>query len=135
MNWEFYLHQFQDFVLSSPSDPPYFLFFSGLLISLTSGVAFAATLKQQLGYWSKNLSPDHLPKWGKLQLTLPFVGTAIGICLSLGAAMEIIGLPFLLAYSLSVLFTILVSLLGWSQIGKALGRQLVRSYLSQYPAK
>ena len=101
-------------------DPPYFLLVAGLLISITSGVAFEATLKQAVQDWAKNRSTRTLAALQGMQLFVPFLGITAGSCLFLGSGMEIFGFSTKLSYVLSVPLSILTSWLVWSQLGKIL---------------
>jgi hypothetical protein len=103
-----------------PSDPPYFLLLASLLMSLASGAAFEAVLKQSVRDWQKNRSTRTLANLRGLQLFVPFVGIAIGSAVFLAAGVEIFGLPTKIAYALSVPMTVLVGWLVWSQLGKIL---------------
>lgn len=125
------LHNFQELLLSTPSAPPYFLLLVGLFTLLTCGFTFATILRQQVQNWSKNISPEKLPKRGRLQLLLPFWGIAGGILIVLACCLNIVGIPTLFAFTISLLVTVLVSYFAWSQLGKSLGRQIVRSYVAQ----
>lgn len=127
MDWATNLHQFQDLVLSSSWESPYFLLLVGLLISLTSGVAFAATLKQRMQDWSKNLPPQTLSEKERLQFLIPFFSTAAGFCIFLASGLEIFGLPTLLSYAVSVLLTVLISSLVGARIGKNIDQRILGS--------
>ncbi|MEA5515425.1 hypothetical protein [Nodularia sp. UHCC 0506] len=131
MDWSKNLQQFQDFVLFKFPQPPYFLLSIGLLISLLCGLPFAITLQKRVQDWMKNHSSSTLPRWAKLQLLIPFIGTAIGVCIAFASLLEIFGLPTLPAYLISLLSTILAASWIWSEIGHLLGRRLLRSYLAQ----
>lgn len=101
-------------------NPPYFVLLAGLFISLTSGLAFEATLKQSVTAWSKSRSTRILATMKGPQLWLPFIGIAIGICLFLGSGVQIFGFPSGIAYALSLPLTLLTSLLVWYQLGRLL---------------
>ena len=131
MDWSNNLQQFQNFVLFKFPEPPYFLLLIGLLISLVCGLPFAITLQHRVEDWIQNHSPATLPRWAKLQLLFPFIGTAIGICIAFASLLEIFGLPTLPAYLISLLATILLAIWVWSEIGNLLGRRLLRSYLAK----
>lgn len=132
MNWSTYLQQFQDFALFRFPQPPYFLLLIGLIISLSCVLPFVLTLQQLLKYWSQNRSPSALSRWSKLQLLIPLLGTAVGIDIVLASMLEMFGLPTLPSYLLSLLVTILIGSLVWSQIGIILGKRLLRSYLAEF---
>ena len=101
-------------------EPPYFLLFVGLFASITSGLAFESTLKQQVQEWAKNRSTRTIAQMQGVQLFFPFIGITIGICLFLAAGLEIFGFPTWLSYAVSFPLTILISYLIWSQLGQLL---------------
>ena len=101
-------------------DPPYFLLVAGLFISITSGLAFEATLKQAVQDWSKNRSTRTLAALQGMQLFVPFIGIGAGASLFLGSGMEIFGFSTELSYAIAVPLTIGTSWLVWSQLGKIL---------------
>ncbi len=101
-------------------DPPYFLLFAGLFAGIASGLAFQATLKQQVQEWAKNRSTRTLAQMRGTQLQVPFLGIAIGICVFLAAGLETFGFPTKIAYAVSVPLTIGTSFLVWFQLGKLL---------------
>jgi hypothetical protein len=101
-------------------DPPYVLLVAGLLMALTSGFAFNATLKQAVHAWSKNRSTRILASLKGPQLLIPFLGISFGICFFLSAGMEIFGFPGKLAYMLAVPLTLMTALLVWFQLGRVL---------------
>ncbi len=103
-----------------PSDPPYFLLLASLLVSLASGAAFEAVLKQSVRDWQKNRSTRTLANLRGMQLFVPFVGIAIGSAVFLAAGVEIFGLPTQFAYALSIPMTTVVGWLVWAQLGKIL---------------
>ena len=74
-------------------EPPYFLLVFGLFVGMTSGSAFEATLKQKVQEWSKNRSSRTLAQMKGVQLVLPFLGIAAGICVFLAAGLAIFGFP------------------------------------------
>ncbi|WP_414550427.1 hypothetical protein [Anabaena sp. CCY 0017] len=131
MDWSENLQQFQDFLLFKFPQPPYFLLLIGLFISLLCGLPFVITLQKRVQDWIKNHSPQTLPRWAKLQLLTPFVGTAIGVSIACASMLEIFGLPTLPAYLISLIGTSFVAAWVWSEIGHILGRRLLRSYLAK----
>ncbi|MDB9374975.1 hypothetical protein [Nodularia sphaerocarpa] len=131
MDWSKNLQQFQEFVLFRFPQPPYFLLLIGLLISLLCGLPFAITLQKRVQDWIENHSPATLPRWAKLQLLIPFIGTAIGVSIAFASMLEILGFPTLPSYLLSLLVTSLVTSWVWAEIGNLLGRRLLRSYLAK----
>jgi len=104
------------------SEPPYFLMFAGLLISLACGTAFEAVLKQSVQEWSRNRSTRTLANLQGFSLFFPFLGIAIGICFFLSSGMEIFGFSSTLAYIVALPLTILIAWLVWSQLGKILAQ-------------
>jgi hypothetical protein len=101
-------------------EPPYFLLVAGLFAGITSGAAFEATLKQKVQEWSRNRSTRTLAQMKGIQLLLPFLGIAAGICVFLAAGLEIFGFPTWLSYSISLPLTLLIGFLVWSQLAKLL---------------
>ncbi|HYW18250.1 MAG TPA: hypothetical protein VE956_02880 [Nodularia sp. (in: cyanobacteria)] len=131
MDWSENIQQFQDFVLFKFPQPPYFLLLTGLLISLFCGLPFAITLQKRVQDWIENHSPTTLPRWAKLQLLIPFIGTDIGVFIAFASILEIFDVPTLPAYFISLLVNILVASWVWSELGNLLGRRLLRSYLAK----
>ncbi|HEY9874684.1 MAG TPA: hypothetical protein V6D12_14695 [Candidatus Obscuribacterales bacterium] len=101
-------------------EPPYFLLVAGLFASMASGLAFQATLKQKVYEWSKNRSTRTLAEMRGSQLLLPFLGISGGVCVFLGAGLEVFGFPSWLSYIISVPLTIFISILVWSQLRQVL---------------
>ena len=101
-------------------EPPYFLLIAGLLASFTSGAAFNAVLKQSVKSWSISRSKQDLTRLRGLQLLLPFLGIAAGVCVFLSSGMEIFGFPANLAYAIALPLTVLIAWLIWFQLGKIL---------------
>ncbi len=102
--------------------PPYFLLIFGLFAGITSGAAFEATLKQKVQEWSKNRSTRTLAQMKGVQLVMPFIGIAAGICVFLAAGLEIFGFPSWLSYSVSLPLTLFIASLVWSQLSKLLSQ-------------
>ncbi len=103
-------------------DPPYVLLLAGLLIALTSGLAFQSSLKQQVHEWSKNRSTHSLSNIQGTLLGIPFLGITIGIGLFLSAGLEVFGFPKTMSYQLSLPLTVLIAGLVWVQLGKLLNQ-------------
>lgn len=102
------------------SDPPYFLIIAGLFVSLTSGLAFEATLKEQVRAWSKKRSAQEIAQAKGFYLLFPFLGICAGICVFLAAGLDIFGLGMKFSYTLAIPMTVLIGWLIWSQLGKLL---------------
>lgn len=100
--------------------PPYFLLIAGLLISLTSGVAFQAVMKDSVKEWAANRSTRSLANMRGISLFLPFLGMSAGACLFLSSGVEIFGFPTKFAYAIALPLTVFSSWLVWSQLGKIL---------------
>jgi formate hydrogenlyase subunit 3/multisubunit Na+/H+ antiporter MnhD subunit len=94
----------------------------GLFAGITSGAAFEATLKQKVQEWSKNRSTRTLAQMKGVQLVMPFIGIAAGICVFLAAGLEIFGFPSWLSYSVSLPLTLFIASLVWSQLSKLLSQ-------------
>lgn len=100
--------------------PPYFLVFAGLFISLTSGSAFAATLKQIVAKWSRDRAAAAVAKLPTGQLVIPYLGINAGILMFLAAGLEVFGFPGWLAYAAAVPLTLFIAILVWYQLGSML---------------
>lgn len=103
-------------------NPPYVLLIVGLLIGITSGVAFETTLKQSVQEWAKNRSTRTLANLQGLSLLVPFLGICLGIWLFLASGIAIFGFPGLIAYGLAFILTVLTGTLVWSQLAQILGQ-------------
>lgn len=101
-------------------EPPYVLLAIGFLISVTSGAAFSAILKQLVYEWSKNRSSRYLANLRGTQVLLPFWGISLGIWLFLSSGLGIFGFPQWFAYGVSLLLTIFTAALVWYQLGQVL---------------
>ncbi|MBC7971111.1 MAG: hypothetical protein H7Z11_13510 [Verrucomicrobia bacterium] len=101
-------------------EPPYVLMIAGLFVSLASGIAFESVLKKAVQDWSKNRSTRTLATLQGIQLLIPFLGIALGICLFLSSGMEVFGFTTQLSYAIALPLTVLVGWLIWSQLGKIL---------------
>jgi len=102
-------------------EPPYFLMVIGLLIALTSGSAFAATLKEIVQKWSSDRAAKtaaQLRIGGRL--LVPFLGIAAGVGIFLTSGLEVFGFPEWLSYAVAVPLTLLLGLLIWLQLGSML---------------
>lgn len=130
MNWELYLHNFREWLVSRSTHPPYFLLFVGLFISFTSGTALIAILKQ-LGYWFEKYSPSQISPFQRLNLLLPFLGMFSGFCLFLGSSLQVFGLSAPLSWLLALLLTVLAGSRVWWKLGRIFGQAALQSYLDQ----
>ena len=101
-------------------DPPYVLLFAGLFAGIASGLAFQATLKQQVHEWAKNRSTRTLAQMKGMQLQLPFLGISVGICVFLASGLETFGFPAKISYAVSFPLTLFTSFLVWFQLSKLL---------------
>jgi hypothetical protein len=110
---------FVDSVYSIP-EPPYFLLVVGLLIGITSGLAFEATLKQLVQEWYKNRSTRSIANLQGVQLFVPFAGISIGICIFLSSGLEIFGFPSQMSYTIALPLTLFIGVLVWLQLGRIL---------------
>ncbi|MBW4466369.1 MAG: hypothetical protein KME07_13170 [Pegethrix bostrychoides GSE-TBD4-15B] len=102
------------------ANPPYFLLFAGLLIALTSGAAFEATLKGSVNDWARNRSTRTLANMRGMSLLLPFLGICLGTWLFLASGISIFGFPGAIAFGIAFLLTLLTGLLVWTQLGQIL---------------
>lgn len=97
--------------------PPYFLLAIGILVALTSGTAFSATLKQIVQRWSSDRAANVKTKLRTEQLLLPYLGIAAGVCIFLSSGLEIFGFIGWLSYAVAVPITLLLGFLVWYQLG------------------
>ncbi len=103
--------------------PPYFLLTVGLFMGIASGLAFQATLKESLKSWSANRTEKQATEIQNFNLLLPFLGICAGICIFLASGLNIFSIGLWFAYAFSILVTILIGGLIWSQL-RTLLRQL-----------
>ncbi|MBO3460905.1 hypothetical protein G7B40_003250 [Aetokthonos hydrillicola Thurmond2011] len=100
-----------------PLQPPYILLAIGIFAALTSGVAFAGTLKLIVEKWQKDgAEKNSSSRLSSTQLLIPFLGITLGIGLFLCSGFEIFGFPPLLAYAVGLPVALLTSLLVWFQL-------------------
>jgi len=100
--------------------PPYLLLVAGLLAGISCGLAFQASLKQNVRGRSLQPEPIDRPLHRDGQLLLPFLGICSGICVFLAAGLEIFSMARWLAYAIALPLTGLMGALIWSQLGKLL---------------
>jgi hypothetical protein len=99
------------------ANPPYFLFCASLAFGLLCGKTFEVTLRQLVQEWSKSRSSRTLLNLRGTPIKLPYLGIVFNIAIFLAAGLEIFGFPPFLAYPLSIIVTLLISLLVWRQLG------------------
>jgi hypothetical protein len=100
--------------------PPSFLLIFGLLAAITSGLAFAETLKQKVQVWSKDPAKRASSQLRDFNLLFPFWSTCAGVCVFLSAGFEIFLLDRWLAYGIALPLTIFCGALVWTQLGQLL---------------
>lgn len=98
-------------------EPPYFLLVIGILVALTSGTAFSATLKQIVQKWSSDRAANVKAQLPTEQLLIPFLGISAGVCIFLSSGLEIFGLIGWLSYAVAVPLTLMIGFLVWYQLG------------------
>lgn len=98
-------------------EPPYFLLVIGVLVALTSGTAFSATLKQIVQKWSSDRAANVKAQLPTGLLLVPFLGISAGVCIFLSAGLEIFGLLGWLSYAVAIPLTLLIGCLVWYQLG------------------
>ncbi len=99
--------------------PPLGLLFFGFFIGITCGLAFDATLKQQVKQWQKDVQkskPTDLSQMSRF--LLPFFGICVGICVFLAAGLEIFLYNRAISFGLAGPLTLLTAGLVWSQLKK-----------------
>ncbi|MEB3359128.1 MAG: hypothetical protein VKK04_20545 [Synechococcales bacterium] len=105
---------------------PYFLLAAGLFASITSGLAFSATLKASLKEWSDNRTTRRLSAIRGVRLLIPFLGICGGVCVFLASGVQIFAFSPRLSYAIALPLTVLSGLLVWVQLGQLL-RQFEKS--------
>lgn len=100
--------------------PPYFLLVAGLLIAITSGLAFSAVLTGTVNDWYKKRSTRSISKLKGFDLQLPFAGICLGSCIFLASGMCIFGFTSLIAYGMALPLVLLSAGLVWYQLRKNL---------------
>ncbi|WP_088892620.1 hypothetical protein [Leptolyngbya ohadii] len=124
-------NQLESFFNARPSEPPYFLFAAGLFICLTSGLAFAASVRAEMGRWYKNPNMEYGSRWMRLQVAFPFAGLVLGLGIGFAAALMSIGVSTVFAWAIALLLTPVVGGLIWSRIGKQMGQEALDFYIDQ----
>ncbi len=102
-------------------NPPFMLCFMGLLIGLTSGIAFQSTLQQTVRTWmgsdaTAGLSNAILTGYIKFS----YIGIMVGVFIFLGAGVGIFGFPAIGCYGLSLVLTLGTGALLWRQLSDIL---------------
>lgn len=103
--------------MSYYSEPPYFLLIIGILVALTCGAAFAATLKQIVQQWSSDRAANVKAQLPTEKLLIPFLGISAGVCIFLSSGLEIFGFIGWLSYVVAVPLTLIIGFLVWYQLG------------------
>lgn len=98
-------------------EPPYFLLVVGILVALTSGTAFSATLKQIVQKWSSDRAANTKAQLPTEQLLIPFLGISAGVCIFLSSGLEVFGFIGWLSYAVAVPLTLMIGFLVWYQLG------------------
>jgi tellurite resistance protein TehA-like permease len=100
-------------------EPPLFLIFVGLMMGVTCGLAFEATLKDKVNLWrTQPPKTKQSQLYGISLLQIPFIGICVGICVFLAAGLEVFIYSRVFAYGLSLLMTLFIGGLIWSQLQK-----------------
>jgi hypothetical protein len=99
------------------ANPPYFLACAALLAGLLCGKTFEVNLRQLVQEWDTNRSTRTLLNLRGTPIKLPYLGIVLSIAVFLAAGLEIFGFPPVIAYPLSIIVTLLISLLVWRQLG------------------
>ncbi|MBD2778465.1 hypothetical protein [Iningainema tapete] len=100
-----------------PINPPYALLAIGIFVALTSGAAFSGMLKLIVQKWQSDGAENSSSRLSIRQLTLPFLGIAIGVAMFLCSGLEIFGFPAFLSYAVGIPITIFTCILVWWQLG------------------
>jgi hypothetical protein len=100
-----------------PLQPPYFILVFGLFAALTSGAAFAGTLRTVVTKWQREGAENSGISLTKKPLLFPFLGVTIGLVSFLVSGLEIFGFPPFLAFAIGLPISLLTSLLIWFQLG------------------
>lgn len=125
-------NQLESFFTARPSDPPYFLLAAGLFICLTSGLAFAASVRAEMGRWYRDPNVGaSFSRWVRLQVAFPYAGLMLGMGVGLAAALMTIGVSTVFAWIITLLVTPLIGGFIWSRIGRQMGQEAVNYYVDQ----
>jgi hypothetical protein len=100
-------------------EPPIGLLFFGFFIGVTCGLAFQATLKQQVMKWSKQGQEGIKADLSEMSiLIVPFWGICVGICIFLAGGLEIFIYSRSISYVFAGTLTLLTAGLIWTQLKK-----------------
>ena len=97
-------------------NPPYLMLVFGLFAGVTSGLAFEASLRELVQRWNQDRESVRLADLQTRQLSFPFLGICIGICLFLASGLGVFLLPTWLCYTISAPLTVFIGYLVWSQL-------------------
>lgn len=100
-------------------EPPLGLLLLGLFIGVTCGLAFEATLKQEVDGWRKKQKKE-IEREGLSRIALPFLGICVGVCMFLAAGLEVFTYSRVFSYLIAGGLTILTGGLVWNQLQKLL---------------
>jgi hypothetical protein len=100
--------------------PPIFLPFIGLIISLIFGVTFQQQLKQINQKWVKDTKNKDAYTLVDRNLQFSYVGICFGVWLFLGGGFRVLGFGIIGAYGAALPITIGTGALMWQQFGEIL---------------
>ncbi|ELR96251.1 hypothetical protein [Gloeocapsa sp. PCC 73106] len=101
-------------------ESPYLLVVFGFLASITSGLAFEASLKQKVQELCKSPREEQVAPREQLEILIPFLGICGGITMFLAGGLGLFEVKLLIASVISLILTALIGLLIWYQLGKLL---------------
>ena len=100
--------------------PPIFLPFIGLIISLIFGITFQQQLKQINQKWVKDSKNKDAYTLIDRTLQFSYVGICFGVWLFLGGGFRVLGFGVIGAYGAALPITIGTGALMWQQFGEIL---------------
>jgi len=89
-------------------------------MGITSGLAFEATLKQELKNWSAQRRLKQATDIQSFNLFFSFLGICVGVCLFLASGLNIFSINAGFSYAFSTIVTILIAGLIWRQLSSLL---------------
>ena len=99
--------------------PPLGLLFFGFFIGITCGLAFDASLKNQVKLWQKEVKSGKTTDISEMSsFLLPFTGVCFGILIFLGAGLEIFLYSRSISFAISGVMTLFTAGLVWTQLKK-----------------